>query len=148
MLAALITGQGQVTLKEFPDPTPQPGAVVVSIAYCGICGTDIHAYQSGRPYRPSICGHEWTGTVSAVGVGVSSLTEGDSSRECGAWVRAGAFRALPRLTCALGRGARDCWVRVGHRLGVGGIPAHVFLVVKSHWTLTGGVFKAVHLLTD
>lgn len=77
MLAALITGQGQVTLKEFPDPTPQPGAVVVSIAYCGICGTDIHAYQSGRPYRPSICGHEWTGTVSAVGVGVSSLTEGD-----------------------------------------------------------------------
>lgn len=82
MLAALITGKGEVTLKEFPDPTPQPGAVAVQIAYCGICGTDIHAYQSGRAYRPSICGHEWTGTVSAVGVGVSSVTEGDRVVVC------------------------------------------------------------------
>ena len=50
---------------EFPDPTPPPGGVVVDVAYCGICGTDVSAYRSGRPYRPAICGHEWTGTVSA-----------------------------------------------------------------------------------
>ncbi len=77
MLAALITGKGEVTLREFPDPHPQPGAVTVAISFCGICGTDIHAYQSGRPYRPSICGHEWTGTVTEAGVGVTSVGEGD-----------------------------------------------------------------------
>ena len=77
MHAALITGQETVELVEFPDPTPAPAGVVVDIAYCGICGTDIHAYQSGRPYNPAICGHEWSGTLSAVGAEVSSLAEGD-----------------------------------------------------------------------
>jgi (R,R)-butanediol dehydrogenase / meso-butanediol dehydrogenase / diacetyl reductase len=77
MIAALITGKGEVTLREFPTPTPADDGVVVDIAFCGVCGTDIHAYQSGRPYRPSICGHEWTGTISAVGKKVSSLAEGD-----------------------------------------------------------------------
>ena len=49
MLAALITGKDTVELREFPDPTPAPTGVVVDIAFCGICGTDVHAYQSGRP---------------------------------------------------------------------------------------------------
>jgi len=61
---------------EFPEPAPTPGKAVVSIAYCGICGTDVHAYQSGQPYNPAICGHEWCGTISAVGTGVD-LREGD-----------------------------------------------------------------------
>ncbi len=65
MLAALITGARIVELREFPEPVPASGGVVVDIAFCGICGTDVHAYQSGRPYNPAICGHEWTGTVSA-----------------------------------------------------------------------------------
>ena len=77
MLAALITGARRLELREFPDPIPSPGCVVVDIAYCGICGTDVHAYVSGRPYTPAICGHEWTGTVSAVGRGVAGLGEGD-----------------------------------------------------------------------
>ncbi|BAN01176.1 zinc-dependent alcohol dehydrogenase [Ilumatobacter coccineus] len=77
MYAALITGKETVELVEFPDPTPPDAGVVVDIAFCGICGTDIHAYQSGTPYRPSICGHEWSGTVSATGKAVRSLTEGD-----------------------------------------------------------------------
>lgn len=77
MHAALITGAETVELVEFPDPTPASTGVVVDIAYCGICGTDIHAYQSGRPYNPAICGHEWSGTISAVGREVHSLSEGD-----------------------------------------------------------------------
>jgi (R,R)-butanediol dehydrogenase / meso-butanediol dehydrogenase / diacetyl reductase len=77
MIAALITGKGEVTLQEFPDPIAPDGGVVVEIAYCGICGTDIHAYQSGRAYRPSICGHEWAGTISSVGGNVKSVAEGD-----------------------------------------------------------------------
>jgi (R,R)-butanediol dehydrogenase/meso-butanediol dehydrogenase/diacetyl reductase len=77
MHAALITGQHAVELVEFPDPTPAPEGVVVDIAFCGICGTDVHAYQSGRRYNPAICGHEWSGVVSAVGGSVKSIGEGD-----------------------------------------------------------------------
>jgi (R,R)-butanediol dehydrogenase/meso-butanediol dehydrogenase/diacetyl reductase len=65
MQVGLVTGRHRLELKEFPDPEPAPGKAVVQIAYCGICGTDLHAYQSGAPYNPAICGHEWTGTVSA-----------------------------------------------------------------------------------
>ncbi|MGI9578624.1 MAG: zinc-dependent alcohol dehydrogenase [Microthrixaceae bacterium] len=77
MLAALITGTRSLELIEFPDPTPAEGGVVIDVTYCGICGTDVGAYSSGRPYRPSLCGHEWTGVVSALGTGVTDLTEGD-----------------------------------------------------------------------
>jgi len=83
--AALITGRHELTIRSFEDPTPDPDGVVVDIQLCGVCGTDIHAYQSGGPYNPAICGHEWTGTISAVGAGVAAstgpeehrLTEGD-----------------------------------------------------------------------
>lgn len=77
MIAALITGRRALELREFPDPVPDEHGVVVDIAYCGICGTDVHAYRSGVPYAPAICGHEWAGAVSAVGTGVRSLSEGD-----------------------------------------------------------------------
>lgn len=75
--AALVTGKEQLELVEFPDPEPAEGVAVVDISYCGVCGTDLHAYQSGRPYNPAICGHEWVGTVSAVGMGVGRVAEGD-----------------------------------------------------------------------
>jgi len=77
MHAALITGKHQLELVEFPEPEPFPGGAVVNIDLCGICGTDIHAYQSGDPYNPAICGHEWTGVVSALGSDTSRLSEGD-----------------------------------------------------------------------
>jgi (R,R)-butanediol dehydrogenase/meso-butanediol dehydrogenase/diacetyl reductase len=77
MFAALITGRSRLEMVEFPDPVPADAGVVVEIAYCGICGTDIHAYQSGSPYHPAICGHEWVGIVSARGDGVRELSEGD-----------------------------------------------------------------------
>lgn len=77
MIAALITGKETVDLVEFDDPLPADEGVVVDIAFCGVCGTDVHAYQSGRPYTPAICGHEWSGTVSAAGRDVRSLSEGD-----------------------------------------------------------------------
>ncbi len=77
MHAALITGKEQVELREFPDPHPDPSGVVVDIAYCGVCGTDIHAFQSGDPYNPAVCGHEWVGTVSAAGADTRRVGEGD-----------------------------------------------------------------------
>lgn len=111
MFAALITGRNKVDLVEFPEPTPADRGVVVDIAYCGVCGTDIHAFQSGEPYNPAICGHEWAGTLSAVGRDVKDLAEGDRvvvavAPSCGrcAACRAGqAERCLVSFVSALGR---------------------------------------------
>jgi (R,R)-butanediol dehydrogenase/meso-butanediol dehydrogenase/diacetyl reductase len=77
MHAGLVTGQHKIEFVEFPEPAPEPGKAVVEIAYCGICGTDLHAYNSGEPYNPAICGHEWTGRVSALGPGAEGVKEGD-----------------------------------------------------------------------
>lgn len=111
MLAGLITGASTVELREFPDPTPPDAGVVVAIAFCGICGTDVHAYQSGQPYNPAICGHEWSGTVSAVGRSVTSFGEGDrvvvaAAPACGSCTacRAGqAERCQVAFLSAIGR---------------------------------------------
>jgi (R,R)-butanediol dehydrogenase / meso-butanediol dehydrogenase / diacetyl reductase len=77
MRAAVITGHHQLEVREVAVPTPTADQAVVDIALCGICGTDIHAFQSGRPYNPAICGHEWVGTVSAKGADVRNVSEGD-----------------------------------------------------------------------
>lgn len=77
MRAALITGAGQVEIREFPEPAPAEDGVVVDVALCGVCATDVGAFATGRPYRPAVCGHEWTGTVSATGGSVTRLAAGD-----------------------------------------------------------------------
>lgn len=76
---ALVTGKNAITLQEFPAPQPSSGKAVVDISYCGICGTDLHAFLSGAPYNPSICGHEWVGSVAAMASqdNSHSIREGD-----------------------------------------------------------------------
>jgi (R,R)-butanediol dehydrogenase/meso-butanediol dehydrogenase/diacetyl reductase len=77
VIAGLVTGKHQVELRELPEPEPAPGRAVVEIACCGICGTDLEAWAHGTPYRPAICGHEWSGTVSKLPPEVRALREGD-----------------------------------------------------------------------
>ena len=77
MEAALITGKETVEIREFPEPEPGDGEAVVEILLCGICGTDLEAWVTGDPYSPSICGHEWVGSVSAKASDVSHVKEGD-----------------------------------------------------------------------
>ena len=111
MRAALITGMREVEIREFPEPTPAVDGVVVDLAFCGICGTDVHAFTSGRDYRPAICGHEWTGTVSAKGAGVTHLSEGDrvvvgvppACGECAACLADHPEHCTTSLSFALGR---------------------------------------------
>ncbi len=89
MRAGLVTGKNKIELVEMPEPSAEPGKAVVEIAFCGICGTDVHAWLSGDPYNPAICGHEWVGTVAARGANVRNVKEGDRvvagvSPACGA----------------------------------------------------------------
>ena len=44
---ALVTGKNEITIEEFLAPQPSEGKAVVDISYCGICGTDLHAFLSG-----------------------------------------------------------------------------------------------------
>ncbi len=77
MRVGLVTGHEKIELQEFPSPVADKGQAVVEISHCGICGTDLHAFHTGSPYNPAICGHEWAGTVSAVGKDVGEIREGD-----------------------------------------------------------------------
>ena len=73
---ATVPAPKTVELHTGEAPTPAADGVVVDIAYCGVCATDTHGYVSGGLIPPSVFGHEWTGTISAVGAGVTDLTVG------------------------------------------------------------------------
>jgi (R,R)-butanediol dehydrogenase/meso-butanediol dehydrogenase/diacetyl reductase len=116
MQAALVTGKREITLREMPEPEPSAGRAVVEISYCGICGTDLHAWASGAPYNPAICGHEWVGAVAKLGGGVTHVREGDR-------VAIGIASACGQCAeCRSGRGAY-CATAFAGVLGVGPMAA-------------------------
>ena len=84
MHALVLTAPRQLTLEQVPDPTPAPGEAVVQVAFAGICGTDVELfindlshYRLGYAKLPIVPGHEWTGTVVAVGSGVTNRKVGE-----------------------------------------------------------------------
>jgi 2-desacetyl-2-hydroxyethyl bacteriochlorophyllide A dehydrogenase len=78
MKAAVITGVGTCEVTEVPDPSPGPRQVVVEVAGCGICGTDLHILQGEfAPTLPIVPGHEFAGTIAATGAEVTGLQVGD-----------------------------------------------------------------------
>ncbi|MGD7707077.1 zinc-dependent alcohol dehydrogenase [Microlunatus sp. Y2014] len=72
-----ISGPKALQEEAFTTPEAAPGRVVVDITYTGICGTDVHGWADGSMLPPAVFGHEWTGTVSAVGDGVTDVAPGD-----------------------------------------------------------------------
>src|ERR1700746_1318141 len=82
MRGVVFTGEREIELMEFPDPTPGHGEVVVEMKASGMCGSDLHQYRrpkaggesiGGLPVNPNpvIGGHEPCGIVAAIGPGVS-----------------------------------------------------------------------------
>jgi 2-desacetyl-2-hydroxyethyl bacteriochlorophyllide A dehydrogenase len=73
MRAIVLDRPGSFRVAEVPDPTPGPGQVVVKVDCCGICGTDIHIMDGEFPPTPYPItpGHEFAGTVAAVGPDVT-----------------------------------------------------------------------------
>jgi (R,R)-butanediol dehydrogenase/meso-butanediol dehydrogenase/diacetyl reductase len=92
MRAARFHGPKDIRIEDVPEPSLRPGAVAIDVAWCGICGTDLHEYlegpifipPTGHPHpltheeEPVTMGHELSGTITALGEGVSDLRVGEN----------------------------------------------------------------------
>jgi len=74
---ATVAAPEQVAITEAETPSPGVGEVVVRIRYCGVCGTDVLGFKRPELLPRAVFGHEWTGTIVDVGVGVESVQAGD-----------------------------------------------------------------------
>ncbi|RVX47677.1 D-arabinose 1-dehydrogenase-like Zn-dependent alcohol dehydrogenase [Nonomuraea polychroma] len=95
MRALVLTGPGKAEVQEVEPPVAGPGQVVVGIERAGVCGTDVELFtgemsylHTGRSWYPLRPGHEWCGTVTAVGDGVDAAwlgrrVTGDTMLGCG-----------------------------------------------------------------
>lgn len=77
MKAALFYGRRDIRVKDVPVPELAVGEVLIKIEYCGICGSDLEAYRTGHYEPETIIGHEFSGTLVAVGEGVTEWSVGD-----------------------------------------------------------------------
>jgi len=79
MKALLLSKNKHLEMTDLPVPRAEPGEVLVRVAACGICGSDVHGYDgsSGRRIPPIVMGHEAAGRIAAIGSGVTGFTEGD-----------------------------------------------------------------------
>jgi len=91
MRAARYYDRGDIRVEEIAEPAVTPGTVGIDVAWCGICGSDLHEYTEGPIFippaghpqpisgesAPITMGHEMSGVVYAVGAGVTDLAVGD-----------------------------------------------------------------------
>lgn len=77
MTAAVYRGRGDLRVERIPVPEIQDGEVLVRVAACGVCGTDVKKVELGLLPPPRIFGHETVGTIVQVGDGVDDWDEGD-----------------------------------------------------------------------
>lgn len=91
MKALLLSSYKHLEVADLPTPAIGSDEVLIRVAACGICGSDVHGYDggSGRRIPPIVMGHEAAGTVETVGTNVKSFAPGDrvtfdSTVYCGA----------------------------------------------------------------
>jgi L-iditol 2-dehydrogenase len=90
MRAGVYRGSAQVVAEDVPVPQISAGEVLVRVAACGICGTDVKKVQYGLVRPPQILGHEIAGTVVDVGPGMRQWEIGD---------RVSSFHHIPCGNC-------------------------------------------------
>ena len=76
MPAAVYIGDRQIVVQDLPVPAPGPDEVLVEVAQCGICGSDMHLVLEGYARVGTVLGHEWAGTVVTPGSAVSDWEPG------------------------------------------------------------------------
>ena len=77
MRAVIYYGKNDLRLETVPVPQIGPGELLVKIATCGICGTDLKKISTGSHSAPRIFGHEMAGTIVKVGAGVANFAVGE-----------------------------------------------------------------------
>jgi len=78
--ATQYSGNKQFSVVDAPVQTPGAGEVRIKVAYCGVCGTDVHIFHGMMDQRvelPLTIGHEMSGTIDAIGAGVTGHQVGD-----------------------------------------------------------------------
>ncbi|MBM3471961.1 MAG: galactitol-1-phosphate 5-dehydrogenase [Armatimonadetes bacterium] len=79
MTAAVLHAPGDLRIERAPVPSPADGQVLVKVGACGVCGSDVPRVLTKGTYRfPLIPGHEFAGTVAALGKGVRGFREGEA----------------------------------------------------------------------
>jgi L-iditol 2-dehydrogenase len=91
MRAAVYRGIGDVRVEDVPRPACGPGELLVRIACCGVCWTDLKKVDHGTVPPPRIFGHEMAGVVTEVGRGVAAFARGD---------RVQVYHHIPCRLCA------------------------------------------------
>ncbi|MGB9700271.1 MAG: zinc-dependent alcohol dehydrogenase [Thermodesulfobacteriota bacterium] len=80
MKAAFYSGNRKITIGDSPLIAPGPEEVRLKVAYCGICGTDLHIFKGGMDKRvsiPQVIGHEMAGEIVEIGQNVKGWSIGD-----------------------------------------------------------------------
>ena len=81
MKGTYFLGNGEFETREMPEHALSGKEVLIKVAACGVCGTDVHIFHgdkgSAEVTPPVVLGHELSGTVVSVGDNVTSLTVGD-----------------------------------------------------------------------
>ena len=77
-LVKYARGPGNVELREVDEPVCADDQVKMEVAFCGICGTDVHVYHDRfRNFPPVILGHEFSGTIVETGSAVGAFQGGE-----------------------------------------------------------------------
>lgn len=89
MRAAVLEDAGKIVVKDVPKPSPREEEVLVKVKYCGICGSDLHAYKTGMYGLGLTMGHEFSGDIVELGSDVKGwnvddkvIKKPDSCGEC------------------------------------------------------------------
>ncbi|MGI9432485.1 MAG: zinc-binding dehydrogenase [Myxococcota bacterium] len=125
MQAVVLRGPGDLAVESVPDPAPGAGGLVLRVAACGVCGTDVHLYQAGALPPGSIPGHEFCGEVMETAHGFAA----------GDWVC-----ALPALSCGdcpRCRSGLGAYCGAQRTAGMGSAPGAFaeYVTVAAHETL-------------
>ena len=143
MKQAVMEKPGSIRFEEVTAPRPGTGEVQLRIRQIGICGSDIHVWHGSHPFTPYpvIQGHEFMGTVEAVGPGV------DSPPDIGAKVT-----ALPQIVCGVCNPCKKGRFNICEKLKVRGfqadgcgrelynIPAERLVILPDDFSADQGAF--------
>ena len=77
MPAAVFMGIRDVSVEDRPTPLPGPGELLLEVSHCGVCGSDLHFLLEWGGHEGAIEGHEYSGTIVAVGDAVTDWQPGE-----------------------------------------------------------------------